>query len=526
MLEAGTVLEGKYRIERVLGKGGMATVYLAHHLVFDEPVAVKEMMVGVDDDEQRALYVQQFNREAELLSRVQHPSLINIMDFFQYGEGQYIVMTYVPGRTLDQVFQSMQELPTPREVLRWVDQICDVLAYIHQLDPPLIYRDLKPSNIMLDDTGRIWLLDFGIAREADLNSRTSTLLKGVGTPGYSPPEQFGLSITDVRSDIYALGATMYALLTGQRPPVSVDLMMGEARLELPSGLNPEIPPALDRVIVRMMAPHKDQRFQTIEEAREVLRSIPLGSTTGGAGASRSGGDTQIPFAAPRERLRRVPAPILEATDSGRLPTSPTLPPAARPFPGLPGPIALPPRGSDIEAPVHLQMKTEPSPVSDALWQWALTSFCLCLLIGVPSLINPHIGGILFLPTALLYPFGRAFNAFLDAPLSALGGTLVQFGVPLLFSAWFFYRRMPFWAYVCLYVATQGILTVGVDLANGASSGLAKDWSLLLGLEKTDQAIKSGHDIRALGLLAMLGPLYFMAGWLWKGCPYLPLKVRR
>jgi serine/threonine-protein kinase len=190
-LETGYTLQGKFVIERLLGKGGMGSVYLAHQASLGQKrVAIKQMEVTARDPNERARVVEQFQREARLLASLEHPSLVTVHDYFEEGDNHFLVMTYVEGQTLEEVYvEQMGELDI-EVVLSWIDQVCDVLLYLHERQPPVIYRDLKPSNIMVDKKGRVWLLDFGIAKVAEPDSKTSTLIKGAGTLGYAPVEQF------------------------------------------------------------------------------------------------------------------------------------------------------------------------------------------------------------------------------------------------------------------------------------------------------------------------------------------------
>lgn len=273
MLEPGTTLQRGYIIERVLGTGGMGCVYLARQIALGgRRVAIKEMVAHLATEEERARAAEQFHREAEMLAAIEHPGLVDVKDCFEENGSHYLVMQFIDGQTLDAMSRSASGFLQVGQVLEWMDAVCDVLACLHGNRPPIIVRDLKPGNLMLDSTGRVRLIDFGIARIFEPDTATSTFIKGAGTAGFAPVEQYGpQGGTDHRADIYALGATTYALLTRSIPPWSVALATGETQMVPPSAMNPAIPPEVDAVIMRMMAVRRDDRYQTVQEAREALR---------------------------------------------------------------------------------------------------------------------------------------------------------------------------------------------------------------------------------------------------------------
>ncbi len=190
LLEEGTVLQGRYRVVRRVGGGGMGWVYLAHDTrLADKPCAVKELRqdphLPPAEQEQAAA---QFHREAAMLAHLSHANLPNVYDYFQEYERFYLVMDFVEGETLEQrLHRSPQGLP-PETVVDWGVQLCDVLTYLHSQNPPVIFRDLKPANIMVTPQGQLKLIDFGVARLFDPSKGTDTLK--MGTAGYAPPEQY------------------------------------------------------------------------------------------------------------------------------------------------------------------------------------------------------------------------------------------------------------------------------------------------------------------------------------------------
>lgn len=302
MLQPGSKLNGRYEIQAVLGEGGMGFVYLAlDQTLGGKKVAVKEMAVHIARPDDKARALRQFREEAHLLASLEHPRLVPVSDFFQESDNAYLVMAFVDGQTLAQAMHAPGL--TVSEMVTWIDQIAEVLEFLHEQEPPVLFRDLKPSNVMLNRRGQVRLIDFGIARTLEAGQSTSTFLKGAGTAEFAPVEQFGGRGTDARSDIYSLGATMYNLLTGDLPPISVDVMAGEAEAAAPRAVNPAIPAALTAIIVRAMALRKEDRYPTVSALRADLSRL-------------APGDLAHPLFAPSHRPLAAP----------RTPDLPTLPP--------------------------------------------------------------------------------------------------------------------------------------------------------------------------------------------------------
>lgn len=213
MLEIGSVVDGKYKILNKIGQGGMSVVYLAMNERANKPWAIKEIRKdGVSNYE---VVKQNLIAETDILKRLNHPNLPSIIDVIDGEDTFLIVMDYIEGRPLSEALQREGAQPQDR-VIEWAKQICDVLGYLHSRKPPIIYRDMKPSNVMLRPDGNIMIIDFGTAREYKSASIADTTC--LGTQGYAAPEQFGgHGQTDARTDIYCLGATLYHLLTGHNP---------------------------------------------------------------------------------------------------------------------------------------------------------------------------------------------------------------------------------------------------------------------------------------------------------------------
>jgi serine/threonine protein kinase len=262
MLQAGEILHNRYRIERQLGRGGMGTVFQAHDETLDIRVAVKENLNPNPQSER------QFKTEASLLARLRHPNLPRVIDHFVLNERQYLVMDYVEGEDLHAVVA--RQLPSAEEVLRWSDALCDALAFLHSQQPPVIHRDIKPSNIKLQPDGNVMLVDFGIAKEFDQAQATTTGARGL-TPGYSPPEQYGGSRTDARTDQYALAATIYSLLTGRSPTDSIERMLHKEPLKPVRSLNPAAPKHVDEALARALSLVPGERFPDVRTFQSALR---------------------------------------------------------------------------------------------------------------------------------------------------------------------------------------------------------------------------------------------------------------
>jgi len=259
-----TILAGRYVILEKIAQGGMGAVYKAQdRRLQGKIVAVKEMSESAIAPAERKRVLASFQREAELLARLEHPNLARVTDRFQEGERHYMVMEFIEGRTLQDLLEGRTE-PFPEEqVLAWAEQLCDVLSFLHSQKPKIIYRDVKPANVMVvDDSDEIKLIDFGIARFFKPGKRKDTI--EFGTDGYAPPEQYGKSQTDERADVYALGAMLHQLLT-LRDPATDPFRFPRVR-----SLNPKVSRRVEAAIAKAVKPNKDKRHQSIEEMRVAL----------------------------------------------------------------------------------------------------------------------------------------------------------------------------------------------------------------------------------------------------------------
>ncbi|HMD88775.1 MAG TPA: serine/threonine-protein kinase, partial [Anaerolineaceae bacterium] len=256
-LPADTILNNRYRIIQRLGQGGMAVVYLAYDQALEHQVAIK---VNRNPSQQSTT---QFLREARLLAALRHPSLPRVIDYFISGQEQFLVMDYVPGDDLGSLIEKEGAQPLDK-VMVWAQQIGSALSYLHKQTPPVIHRDVKPSNIKLTKEGEAMLVDFGIAKSTDSSQATATGAIGY-TPGYAPPEQYGSMRTGPYSDQYSLAATLYMLLTGNKPVESVERALGNAVLTPMNVLNPDIPAHVQQAIEKAMSVRPEDRFSSVDE---------------------------------------------------------------------------------------------------------------------------------------------------------------------------------------------------------------------------------------------------------------------
>lgn len=260
MTRVGTVLGGKYEILKKIGQGGMSIVYVAMDTRLNKQWAVKEIKQNPKQDTRTLLKGLQM--EANILKMVDHPVLPRIVDIINYNGTVFVVMDYIEGRPLSEVLK-LEGAQPQEKVIEWAKDLCSALDYLHSMNPPIIYRDMKPSNIMLKPDGKVKLIDFGTAKEFDVESLADTT--ALGTRGYAAPEQFGdargrgIHKTDARTDIYSLGATLYHVLTGKNPsePPYVIKPIRDWDPSLSSGL--------EKIINKCTMPNPEDRYQSCTE---------------------------------------------------------------------------------------------------------------------------------------------------------------------------------------------------------------------------------------------------------------------
>ncbi len=272
-LVAGTVLQDRYRIVSRLGKGGMGAVYEAIDLRLEATVAIKEAFST--DVRLR----KQFEQEARLLAQLHHPALPRVTDYFSEGERVFLVMQFIAGEDLAQII-ARQPGPLPRNtVIAWADQLLDALIYLHSRERQIIHRDIKPHNLKLTAAGAIALLDFGLAKAESETTAASTTASVFGfTRRYSPPEQMQDEGTTPQSDIYALGATLYHLLTGVKPPDALVRARAIAKsendpLRPANEIHPAVGPEISAMLLKAMELNPGNRFKDANEFRDALRRL-------------------------------------------------------------------------------------------------------------------------------------------------------------------------------------------------------------------------------------------------------------
>lgn len=266
MLEIGSLVDGKYKILSEIGHGGMSVVYMAINEKANKTWAVKE--VRKDGGMDFNIVRQGLMAEIDTLKRLKHPYLPSIVDVIEDDETFIIVMDYVEGRSLDKILEE-HGVQQESVVVEWAKQLCDVLGYLHSRTPAIIYRDMKPANVMLKPDGTVTLIDFGTAKNYEINYGETT---GIGTIGYAAPEQYigsGLGRTDARTDIYCLGMTLYHLLTGQDPCRN---LISDTSIR---AVNPALSRGLDSIIRKCTAHQPEDRYQSCEELMYDLENYEI-----------------------------------------------------------------------------------------------------------------------------------------------------------------------------------------------------------------------------------------------------------
>ena len=260
-----TLLAGRYQLLSRIGQGGMGAVYKAADTRFNNrPLAIKEMSsTGLPPA--RLLEAEAaFEREAHLLADLLHPNLPRIYEHFTENDRSYLVMDFIEGQTVEEHLEQVGGGPLPIEqVIKWAEQLCDVLNYLHTHQPPIIFRDLKPANVMMSESGHIYLIDFGIARIFKPGKQHDTV--ALGSPGYAAPEQYGKAQSSPRSDIYSLGALLHHLLTGIDPSEQPFFFRPASQV------NPAIDPALDALLQQMLSMDSDRRPASAQEVLNALK---------------------------------------------------------------------------------------------------------------------------------------------------------------------------------------------------------------------------------------------------------------
>ena len=265
-LQPGVILLNRYSIQSVVGIGGMGAVYSARDLHFPnvvKRVAVKEMINLIRDPVVRDTIVRNFEREANILATLNHPSIPRIYDYFSQDDRSYLIIEFVDGKDLETILLESQDFLSEAQVLNWALELCDVISYLHNYKPePIIFRDIKPSNIMIHTTGHVLLVDFGIAKTFQPGQKGTM----IGTEGYSPPEQYK-GESSQRADIYALGATLHHLLTKRDPRLEPPFSFETRKI---TSINPAVSSELETVIYTALSYDPEKRFSSVEVMKQAL----------------------------------------------------------------------------------------------------------------------------------------------------------------------------------------------------------------------------------------------------------------
>jgi serine/threonine protein kinase len=298
-LDPGTILNNRYRIEAIIAKGGMSSIYRATDTSLGVQVAVKENAFASDE------YSRQFRREATILAGLRHPNLPRVTDHFVIqDQGQYLVMDYIDGEDLRERLRRLGTLPEEEVKLIGIT-ICNALSYLHSLNPQIVHRDIKPGNIKITPSGQVYLVDFGLAKVAQDGESTTVGAQSL-TPGYAPPEQYGHG-TDARSDIYSLGATLYAALTGKIPEDGISRAMGNVQLTHIRRYNPKVSMKTALAVEHAMAVDPNQRYQSAAEFKTALQ----GETTEGSKLLQAAEEIRI---SPPPPTDEATSPVKELRD--------------------------------------------------------------------------------------------------------------------------------------------------------------------------------------------------------------------
>jgi outer membrane protein assembly factor BamB/tRNA A-37 threonylcarbamoyl transferase component Bud32 len=268
-LQPGITLSNRYLIQGIIGIGGMSAVYRARDLHFpnvEKKVAVKEMVNSARDPVVKDSIVRNFEREANLLATLNHPAIPRIYDYFSQNERSYLILEFIEGKDLDAILKETVEVIPEDLVVNWAIELCDVLNYLHTHKPdPIIFRDIKPSNIMVNLSQHIVLVDFGIAKPFQVGPKGTM----IGTEGYSPPEQYRGEATPL-ADIYALGATLHHVLTRKDPGIEAPFSFDERPIRQ---INPGVSAELEAIIYKAVQYNPENRFKSALDMREALRGV-------------------------------------------------------------------------------------------------------------------------------------------------------------------------------------------------------------------------------------------------------------
>ena len=349
MIAPSTIVGGRYRVVKPLGGGGMKLVYLAEDLrLAGRPCALAEMVDSFTSPDLQQQAVAAFNREADMLAQLANEHIPRIFDRFSDANHHYLVMEYIDGTTLEDALRANGGKLPPAQVIEIALQILTTLEYLHNLDPPVIYRDLKPSNVMITGDGMAKLIDFGIARLfAPLSNATM-----IGTQGYAPPEQYRGRV-ETRSDLYALGATMHHALSGRDPAAEPPFSFPSLRKLCPD-LDPSLAAAVDQALAYDVVNRMRDATEFKRRLIEIKDGVSDGAKAGNGAANRAGGRPQLPLP-----LGNPAASGAEAAAAGAASAPAARPPATGASAASPGRApSAPPVAVSASSPTVLSVGTE------------------------------------------------------------------------------------------------------------------------------------------------------------------------
>ena len=476
-----SILMQRYLIVQLAGRGGMSAVYLAQDMQRGQRrVAIKEMSAHNLDEQERAASVARFQQEAHLLGSLSHPNLPTIYDAFESGGRSFLVMDFIEGKTLLQLLQEARQPLPVDQVMRYADQLCDVLTYLHQQHPPIVFRDLKPTNVMVTQQGHLYLIDFGIARFFKEGQPQDTVM--LGSPGYAPPEQHGIGQTSPRSDLYALGATLHCCLTDRDPYHASDRFSFAPVRQI----NPQVPVELDQLIQRLLSLDERQRPASAQEVKQALMRIREQRQKNNARVA-----TPVPSSAPTSYVGQVPSPVYQATQpaSGQDGAQEKLILRAIPSPVAPNPGPLPTTpGANYPHHHPTQVAGQPSTFPRFWTPGFLLAFLLLLALTV--------GGSI-LTFNIANPYGPANPAGLDHATES-GLALLA----LLVSITTLIRARNWLAGLTFLLSTVALLSLGLAFLQQTLNDIPSSTHLFLQLDPTQisQVLLAGLLIAGVGLV--------------------------
>lgn len=269
-LNTGDILHNQYKVIKVIGKGGYSDVYLVEDMIDNTYLAVKELVIYCTDPAERAEVENQIRLEVNMLRELKHPKLPEFKDYFEENQRYYMIMEYIEGEDLVISYESNIDYWSVQVVLNLAIELCSMFEYLHSQNPPVIFKDLKPQNIMIDRSGAFRLIDFGISKY--YGSKTMPAARAVSA-NFSSPEQYTSIGTDMRSDIYSLGATLYYLFTGEKPLDAVKRMITPGEFKKPGTLNPSVTEELEAIILKAMELKKEKRYQSVSEMKRDFEKV-------------------------------------------------------------------------------------------------------------------------------------------------------------------------------------------------------------------------------------------------------------